>query len=340
MIITCPECGTKFSIADDVLGERGRKVRCFKCGATWHQMPEGAETTSMPPLAAEPMEPPPQAVRPPAPPLMPPTPTVDESGLPLESEPRVEDAPLPVPEPLPGLPMDSETIEPSPVPDVEIPKEDEDLKDPEAFAPMPAGGPIGSNTVDVDDLLGSSAEDIHKVLAKRVVQEKESGGWGKVLFLLVVLAAVGAGLWFGRIQVVQRVPAAARIYKALGLPVEVLGQGLEFRSVTSEMVKDGSTPVLQVRGVIVNIVDKDCPVPLLRLALFDTNGGVVQQTFAKARKEFLAGGTQIGFQIRVENPSSAAVRYEVTFAEPPASGQPSGTANPPAPPPVSSPAKP
>lgn len=35
MILTCPECATRFKIADDAIGSNGRTVRCSQCSATW-----------------------------------------------------------------------------------------------------------------------------------------------------------------------------------------------------------------------------------------------------------------------------------------------------------------
>jgi hypothetical protein len=134
----------------------------------------------------------------------------------------------------------------------------------------------------------------------------------------VVIAALGFGLWQERAAVVERFPATAPIYKALGAPLEILGEGLEFRGVGSEMVKEGRTPILVVRGVIANISKDSRSVPLLRLVLLDTGGGTIQESFGKPRKDTLDAGQQMRFQIRMENPSAAAVRYEVTFAEAPA----------------------
>ena len=41
MILTCPNCSTKFNIKDGALGKTGRKVKCSKCDHSWHAMPNG-----------------------------------------------------------------------------------------------------------------------------------------------------------------------------------------------------------------------------------------------------------------------------------------------------------
>ncbi|WP_421782942.1 zinc-ribbon domain-containing protein [Kiloniella litopenaei] len=40
MIVSCPECSSKFRIASDALGDSGRKVRCSSCRHTWFQEPD------------------------------------------------------------------------------------------------------------------------------------------------------------------------------------------------------------------------------------------------------------------------------------------------------------
>jgi predicted Zn finger-like uncharacterized protein len=44
MILTCPQCATRYQIEDGKFPPGGRKVRCAKCGHQWFQEPPAAES--------------------------------------------------------------------------------------------------------------------------------------------------------------------------------------------------------------------------------------------------------------------------------------------------------
>ncbi|MDX2101067.1 MAG: hypothetical protein EAZ99_01285 [Alphaproteobacteria bacterium] len=74
MIVTCPNCASRYLVDPQVLGADGRKVRCANCGHVWHQTP--------PPDMAKPVDL--------APPVTEPRPLPEGSNLPAMPE---EDAP-------------------------------------------------------------------------------------------------------------------------------------------------------------------------------------------------------------------------------------------------------
>ena len=48
MILTCPECGTRYNAKDEAFLPAGRRVRCAKCGHSWHQAPPDTEAAPEP----------------------------------------------------------------------------------------------------------------------------------------------------------------------------------------------------------------------------------------------------------------------------------------------------
>lgn len=58
MILTCPSCGTRYSVDGSKFPPQGRTVRCAKCGHSWHQAPEAAPepeaVQDLPPVAPPP----------------------------------------------------------------------------------------------------------------------------------------------------------------------------------------------------------------------------------------------------------------------------------------------
>ena len=38
MIVTCPECATRYDVADKAFSSGGRAVRCNHCGCEWYQI--------------------------------------------------------------------------------------------------------------------------------------------------------------------------------------------------------------------------------------------------------------------------------------------------------------
>lgn len=61
MILTCPECSTRYALDSALLEPKGRRVRCTECAAIWFEEPE---TPEIPPPIPSSLEDIPQSVRP------------------------------------------------------------------------------------------------------------------------------------------------------------------------------------------------------------------------------------------------------------------------------------
>ncbi len=124
-------------------------------------------------------------------------------------------------------------------------------------------------------------------------------GW--LAFLLVVVG-LGAGLYFGRGQIVAAVPAAADLYRLAGISFEVpLGEGLELREVKSVRRLIDGQRVVVIEGLVANVSDQPRPVPKLRASVTDATGTQVEEWIFSAMAENLPPGGVTQFETSTRN---------------------------------------
>ncbi len=132
---------------------------------------------------------------------------------------------------------------------------------------------------------------------------------GGALIVLLLVSMV-----IGRNGIVDKVPASAAIYQALGLSIE-RERGLEFTDVTSDWQVEGGASVLVVEGQIVNLSDATQVIPPVRIAILDGEGRELQHEFVEIDKEVLNGGGRINFSGRLVNPIDEGENFRLTFEQ-------------------------
>ncbi|MDR0406940.1 MAG: zinc-ribbon and DUF3426 domain-containing protein [Holosporales bacterium] len=84
-----------------------------------------------------------------------------------------------------------------------------------------------------------------------------------IAVILFILAFVG----MARHQIVSQFPALALVCRALNIPMEIVGEGLEIRAVTSSMKRTNQGLSIILSGEIVNVTDQPRMLPSLKIAL-------------------------------------------------------------------------
>ncbi len=137
-------------------------------------------------------------------------------------------------------------------------------------------------------------------------------GW---IVFLAVIAALVFSAWHFRDKIVAEVPETAEIYRALNIPIQSLGEGLEITGVTSVRRTVGGERRIVVSGSIVNVSGGTRTLPLLRAVVSNAAGReVLSWEFAAAARS-LAPGDVASFETSAANPpEESALRVE--FAGP------------------------
>ena len=291
MLITCPNCGTNFSIPDSALGATGRKLKCAKCGHKWHQQPlmvmEEDDTDldlSGPSFST------PSSFSPP------PSPPVSE---PARQEPRFDPPTRPLARPS-EADLDDLDMEAPPVPHF--------------------GGRIApernDNDLSAQSLMDDAPQPIPDVFSTSSSGGKKGTGFLWVLLVLLVLGGLGGAGYYFQDVVVDAVPEAGEMLTQIGLRHEKPGAGLELRKAgTPERFVHDNTDVLVVRGIIANVTDRVRPVPTMKLVLMDKNKQPVQEKLSQPPVTALDPQGTASFKIMLERPDPNAVEVVVVFVD-------------------------
>lgn len=313
MIITCPSCSARYPVDEASFPPSGRKVRCAKCGNSWHQKPI--------------VEPPPAAFR------------MDPSKPPMFAKQAAK--PAAKAEPVDDVPASEHEPEATPAPEVREEPAAVDAPAPETARaedkapdtpPSDAAEPVKAAKAPEEP------EDPNKRRARvvpTVMTETQSGSGGRLrafvndaatgrrdrillllgwsLLGLFVLGTIMAIVSY-RKEIVAMIPGTAKVYEAAGAPVNL--KGIEFRNVTYERQTENDLPVLAVMGEVVNVSGETRTLPRLRVGLRDKDQNELYHwTFALPERA-LAADASVPFVTRLSSPPLDARDIEVRFVLP------------------------
>lgn len=133
-------------------------------------------------------------------------------------------------------------------------------------------------------------------------------GWAAVVAILMGASALIAL----REKIVDVAPPAAKVFAAIGLPVNLAG--LELREVHSHIEMDGARKVLAVEGEIANMRRESRPVPPVALIVRGEDGQAKYAWTTRAAKSRLEPGETIAFRARLASPPESGADVLVRFS--------------------------
>jgi predicted Zn finger-like uncharacterized protein len=130
-----------------------------------------------------------------------------------------------------------------------------------------------------------------------------------------VIAILGSamGAVAARAAIVEAVPGAARIFAAIGLPVNL--RGLAFDNLRTNVFELDDRKMLVVEGAIRNLSDTPTPAPGMRIALRGADKRELYVWTAPSPKAILAAGEHVAFRTRLAAPPDGARDVLVRFVE-------------------------
>jgi hypothetical protein len=134
--------------------------------------------------------------------------------------------------------------------------------------------------------------------------------WAALIFLA---ATIGWAAVQYRQTVAELWPGVAPLYQVLGLPVEPEGIALTDLAYQHE-VEDGQ-PVLAVTGKVVNVSNRELPVPVIRVMLSNEAKQEIYHWMFDSGVQSLKPGAESPFITRLSSPPREARNLNIRFAE-------------------------
>src|SRR5262245_3685793 len=131
--------------------------------------------------------------------------------------------------------------------------------------------------------------------------------------LILLAVTIGWGAVSYRQTIVELWPGVAPLYEVLGLAVNP--QGITLTDIAYQHEVEDGKPVLAVTGKIVNVSNRELPVPGIRVMLSDEARHEIYHWTFEAGIQSLQPGAESAFVTRLSSPPPEARNLNIRFAE-------------------------
>ena len=304
MIITCPNCQTKYQVADQAIGATGRKVMCANCHQAWKAIAQPSEERPKPKLVAGTDRPPRPDDTPPAPEKKP-VPADSDRLFKDDSEAALDRAFSDEEERSGAKPFS---------PDADAPETDRaEATDADDAGDGEEGTPPGEAGEALDDHLISRR---HRDLAKRQKKHASRLPLARIRRVMRMTALVGLMTLLGlayqfRVDIVRAYPDLGGLYEMVGLPVNIYG--LKFSNVeTLRTLKDGDDVTI-ITAEIRSVIDHTVRVPSVLVSILNDAGEPIYEWTARAPVQNISPGDIVDFQTQLTSAPADAAHVRLVF---------------------------
>ncbi|UYQ72760.1 zinc-ribbon domain-containing protein [Pelagibacterium flavum] len=281
MIITCPNCQTRYKLGSDALSAAGRQVQCAACSELWYATP------SFPGPSA---------------PRRDPEPTDDELIFRADTDTLFSAA-------------DEEMLDASflrnqparqpaePGPEHPFPNDPAPLPDPGDQRP-----PIDSaaNQARIEAL----ARRRNGMLAAHPIARFRRMFRFAIIVLMIASVVAAFAL---RTEIVSAIPQLDGLYRLVGLKTNVVG--LDFTEIKTLRTTQNGNPAIVVNAKISNITNRITYVPSVLVSLLDSAGTIVYEwTVTPATRNVLPGDT-LAIDAQLIGPPQGVTNIRLSFVD-------------------------
>lgn len=301
LILTCPECATRYVAKAESLEAPGRTVRCSRCEHTWFQDIEAPQTAQGYESLFEEFE-----VEPPT--ALPEAAPVQENSYEFDAQ-QTDDKPWDDPQHELGGQEHMRSRDEF---------DDFDAGPEPTLDTKPAGKKRRRFSRKPKDDYPRFDEIPEGSITGRDSSERSGGarlvsGLISLFGTIAVLGAVGAGAWYFKPQIIELVPLSEVLYALL--PVEAPPSDYDLRNTGYIEANEEGRHVLIVSGEVVNRTDKPLSVPIVQITVSTIDGKKLDQWSFKPRGEPIGAGQSRYFETRRLNPPEGAQKLSIIVVE-------------------------
>jgi predicted Zn finger-like uncharacterized protein len=292
MIITCPNCQTKYQVADQAIGSAGRKVQCANCHQSWKASAPREDRPPKPRIVAGTDTDMPEPVGATAP-------VKSDRLFAADSEAELDKA------------FAEEADRTQPTPGF---SDDADLGIDDGT--RTAGGENATVAEEEKSLDRRLVSRRRRDLARR--QQKHASRLPlarvrrmlRMASLVALMTLLGLAYQF-RADIVRTFPDLGGLYATLGLPVNIYG--LTFSDVeTLRTLKDGADVTI-ITAKIRSIVGYTVRVPPILVSILNAENKPIYEWTARAPVENISPGDVVAFETQLASAPSDAAQVRLVF---------------------------